>query len=506
MASLLERAQTAWGVFRGAPAAAEKPLPTTHEEWKALMVSWEAWYAQAPYTAAESSALNLFRAVRDNGDLIVETKRSTREVQFVIDVDRKLLFQDLVIEVIPTGKDGKVTPEDEAYLEAAVAVWQRSHGEEQAAEWGLKLCTRGTHYLAPVLHSTGLGARKAYIVSYDPMLVHTVWHHSGIPLMVGASISMPYYDKPTMNPTGELTQNQVLNSYVRTLGPRSITRQVQDAEGDTIDQITREGMWVTTYKNGEEVEEESGGFPELAGAIPLVQMKFQPSGQLGYGLWACHGLTLGLSAIDSMSTMTQAAGIRYAAPTMVMTGADLDTQGAGEVQRFGTTLHGLPADAQVYNLEAKMSGSEMLLKDAQDRRASLRSTFPEFLFVGVAADSSGTALSYRAAQLVSKIEEIRSRIYPALARVLEMAVSMDTEQQYTPDTRRLKITAGPVLPVDVAALIESLSKVDALSAIQKVDVVRQLQRVGLVPVDADAQTYADELVAPVEPEQELPTD
>lgn len=475
------------------PQAAIKPLPQTHEEWTLKMEVQEAWYDQARYTADESATGNLFRAEREDGTLIIETKRLTRDIQFVVDADRKLLFKGLTIEVVPTGNDAA----DAAYLEAAVAVWTRSQGVEQSAEWGLLLCKRGTMYLAPVLHPVGMGEKKAFIVGYDPVHVRTVFSPTGLPIMDKASIKLMWRDALELAPDGELSSNPIQHTSVRLMGPRTVELEVLDAEGELEVRDVAFPMWITTFINGV-VEDEQSGDPGIGPHVPLVQLKFQPSGQPEWGLWACHGMEPALASIDSLWTMIQAGGARYGNPTLFLFGARLDEEGIDSAQRFGRMFHGMDSEARAEYLEASMSGAVLLLSAVQDQRKAIRETLPEFLFLDSGANSSGKALSFRASELVSKIEEIRDRIYPCIARALEMAVSMDTGVEYTPDTRRLKITAGPVLPVDTAALIESLAKVDSMSAIQRVDVVRHLQRVGLVPIEADPVEYAEALATPAQ--------
>ena len=59
--------------------------PESRQQWLDLYQRRHEAYVGDPYTVADMKTLHLFRALDESGDVLAETRRLTRDVQFVVD-------------------------------------------------------------------------------------------------------------------------------------------------------------------------------------------------------------------------------------------------------------------------------------------------------------------------------------------------------------------------------------------------------------------------------------
>ena len=72
-------------------------------------------------------------------------------------------------------------------------------------------------------------------------------------------------------------------------------------------------------------------------------------------------------------------------------------------------------------------------------------------------------------------------------------MAYSTGSAYDPSDNWIEVQAPPVLPQNIATLLEALTKAETLGAIKKRDIVATLQRAGIVPNEHDPDEYAAEL-------------
>lgn len=445
-------------------------IPTTHEEW-VQRYSWlHDAYVGGPYSVGDMKALGLFRALDPDGDVILETRRLTRDVQHVVDTGAQALWGATpAIDLMP-GMAG--TPAD---LETAARVWRRSRVTEQKERWSRWGASMGD----VVLEAARLNTAPPYdvrIVGYDPRVCEVEYDDATGCEIARVVITQPYLDMPDAGPRGTAGGMGVLHEYVRILDRES----------------------VTVYRDGVLVPEESG--PHLLGVVPAVHLSWLPYVDPSHGLWTAVGLEQPLALIDSLLTQVQAIGVRHANPLLAISGAKI-ASGAG-VFDFGRVLSGLPADGKAEYLEASLQGVAQLLEAANVARQQARDTLPEFLFTQAGASASGAALNFWAAAFVAKMESIRGRWSPGLARVTEYAVRMEQGSAYDPDDALYRVQAPPVLPVNVEGEVKVLHDVLERGGIRLIDYVRGLQRIGVLGAEVDPEEYAAALVIEREANEE----
>jgi hypothetical protein len=189
-----------------------------------------------------------------------------------------------------------------------------------------------------------------------------------------------------------------------------------------------------------------------------------------------------------MLSQVQAIGARNGNPLLAVSGARFEDGGA--VFGIGKIVSGIPSGGTVAYVESTLTGVTALLEAAQQAREQARETLPEFLFTDSGANSSGSALSWRASAFASKIEEIRGRWFDSLARLTAIAVAMDAGRAYEPARDRLRITGSPVLPVHLADEVRVLHEILDKRGLTRRDYLAHLQRLGVVSNDHTPDEYA----------------
>lgn len=436
------------------------PYPTTHEQWVARYGWLSDSYTGEAYTTGDMTALGLFRALDPDGKVILETRRLTRDVQHVVNVGATALWGATATLDWQAGRRSTGVAER---LERASRVWRRSRVQERKGTWA----TWGASMGDVVIEAVRTNPRPPYdsvLVAYDPRLCEVDYDDLTGTEIVRLVVKIPYFEAATAGPrgtTGGLTQ---LREYVRILTPESIT----------------------VYRDGELVEAESGD--HNLGVVPAVHLGWLPYVDPAHSLWTAPNLEQPIALVDSLLTQVQAIGARHANPILATPGV---TMPAGtDIFAFGRVVTGMPAGADVKYVEANLQGVATLLEAANIARQQARDTLPEFLFSQAGASSSGAALNFWASAFVSKIEGIRGRWSPGLARATQYALLLDEDAEYDPDDEMFQVLAPPVLPVNVEAEVATLETVMDRGGMLLVDYVRSLQRIGVLNAEHDPDEYA----------------
>lgn len=432
-------------------------FPESYDEWLTWYDRREKAYLHDPYDLLESKAWRLFRAFDPNGDVIAETRRITRDIQHVVDAGAT---------AISGGRQRLDAAGDSALQAAADAVWKRSDWARWRGVWA-KWCANMGRAGIEAVRTDGREDKTALVVR-DPRSYRVTYDQTTGSEIERVVISITFWEPEQIDPAlGILLAGEsVPHTYVRVLDRENIA----------------------VYLDGDLVEEESG--PHRLGEVPFVNCIALPHNDSEHGLWVGHGMDSALAFYDSVQTQVGAIGNRFADPQLVGRGVRFGE--GSEVSRFGRMI-GIPAEASVSYLEPSFTQLQHLLASAQEARLAARESLPEFIFAGAGANSSGEALRLRADAFVAKYVEIRSRLYPALARATDYATHMDARTPYDRDSDRLTVDADPVLRPDAAAELAALESADKLQAISAADKVRGVQRLGLIPADVDPDAYAAEL-------------
>jgi len=464
---------------RGNTGLSRNPLeyPTTHADW----VSRYSWlfdaYVGSPYSLQDIKGLHLFRALDEDGEVLAETRRLTRDIQHVVDTDAQALAGqewtlDLDIEDDPT-------PEQSARLESAWRIWQRSRIQREKGRWARMGASMGDIVLEAV-RVTGTRPYDVRIVAYDPRHVRLEYDAVSGTTLERVIVTIPYFDPPSVTPEGIVRDGAVLHHYQRVIDAEQIT-------------VTQDGVTV---------EEESG--PHVLGTVPVVHLPFVPYVEPEHGLWAAVGLEHSLALIDSLMTQLQAVGNRYGNPMLAVIGAKIGTN-SGDISKFGRIVSGIPQGGSVDYVEADLPAIRTLLEAARAEHESVRQTLPEFLFTDSGANSSGSALNFRAAAFSLKMNEIRGRWYAGIAELLEYAVALEQGREYDQDDSYLVVSAPPVLPVNQTEELANIHAVHERGGLRQRDYVAHLQRIGIVPALVDPAEYAEAVREEAEIRAELET-
>ena len=439
-------------------------FPESEDDWQREYGRRHEAYVGDPWSVADMKALHLFRALDENGDVLAETRRLTQDYRFVCDTDTAALLGDGLSLQGADRADG-------------LAVWERSglvlHSERYAREFAVK----GDIHFEAVMGSDGL----ARVVAYSPEHVTVTYDPETATRIVRAIVTIPYFDAPDVDGQGNVSEeHQILHTYRRVITP------------DRID----------VYRDGALQPGESGA--NTLGVCSLVHVPFIPYTCPEHGLNAAHRLDDSLALIDSLLTQIQAIGARHGNPLLASAGAQVDAD--SDVFKLGRTVNG-PADWSLGYVEPSFAGISSLLETAQQHRETLRETLPEFLFTESGANSSGSALNFRASQFVQKMRPIRQRLHGAIALATALAVHLDRGTRPGASAVVLHVEAGDILPANVTATLEQLRVVEeSLGGLLPADRVAALQRVGLVPKDVDPARYASELADERRPDMEPPKD
>jgi len=448
----------------GAQSTRIRQFPETHEEWRDWQCRLHDAYLGVPYSLGEIQGWHLFRALDTSGNILAETRRLTRDIAFVVDTDTTALAGASWSLEPQDGTEGG----DNAAVEAGLEVWRRSRVQQQKARWAKTAATMGSVVIEAVGMSPERGNRQTTLVAYDPRWCRLEYDVETGTELQRVVVEFEYFDEGEVR-DGRFVENPVQHTYTR--------------------EITRSE--VTVWVDGEVQDGESG--PHGQTVVTAVHLPFLllPSDPC-HGLWAAPGLEHSLSNVDSLLTQVAAIGNRHANPLLTVWGAKLEG-GGGDVFQHGRIINGLPVGGDARYIEASLTGVSALLQAAEQAREQAKATLPEFLFTEAGANSSGSALNFRAAQFVAKMEEVRGRWFDAVAQITEVAIAMDTGTAWDPDDRLLRVSAPPVLPVNMTEELANLVSLMGEKLLTKRDAVTRLQRLGWVPDDRDVDEYLAEL-------------
>lgn len=445
-------------------AAILTPYPTTTAQWRSRYDRLLACYLGEPYSSAECTAFHLFRALDDGGNEYAQAKRLFSAFRFIVDTDvAGVLGGGLTLEVGDGEADGDAGRD--ALLVAGEAVWNRSCVAERWEDWFTKAAIMGA--VGIEVFRRGSDGR-AVLQAYDPRHVSVYYDVEAGTELETVIIDVPYLDAPEVaRHDGVIEDDPTPHTYRRVL--------------------TRDRVEV--YVDGRLDERRSG--PHKLGVVPFVWLTFKPAPDPEHGFSAAHGVEGAIMRADSCVEQIGAIGNRYGHPWIIAKGFEIG--GGSTVGKLGRILQGVPKDG---DLEGKVFGAEAVGPLLETIRECLTDIMraPEFVFTEGGAGESGEARSYKAAGLEAKLNLVRNRWFPAIARATWYGTLMDRGQRVDADQadrQVFRIDAGPILPRNVRAEVEVLGL--AAPHVKRADITRHLQRLGIVDRDVDPDAYAAEV-------------
>jgi len=444
---------------------AGRDLPSTWEEWRACYTRRDVAYHGGLYDAADRLAFQLFQARDDANDVIAETRRLTRDVAHVVDVNRHALAPE---SLTLTLTDAARNPDGDL-VAAYRSIWKRSGFAAGFDTVAGQFAGLGRVGLA-VRRLSQTPPYRSVLVPVDPRHYRAVYDPETGTQLERVIITIPFFDAATVDGAGRVTEDGTEHVWV------------QELTADT----------VTTWLDGVLQDDQTGD--HRLGVVPFVNARYYQAGESEHGIWAAQGLDSALALYDSLQAQIAAIGTRYANPKLVIKGAEIGS--SSELSLFGRVLNffGIGSvDVVAEYLEPSLQQLGHLLESAREIRETAKETLPEFLVSGAGANASGRALEYRSAALVAKMGAARRRLWSETASALDMAQAMDAGAPVDPDTTVARITGGLVLPVDLKAHLEALGLAKALG-VRQADIVRALQDLDLVADDADPEAYAAEIL------------
>lgn len=439
------------------PAAANitgTPWPVTAEERREMYrARWRSFRGE-PYTLAEVQRLALFRAVGTDDVTTAITQRIMRDGAFVCGVDAAAIATD--------GVTLGTTPGAEDRLDDGRAQWEQSAISDNLPWWATNLCVDGLGYLEVFLTAPGVPA----IVWHQPTSVEVSKDRAGSTI-TQAVITILEPPAWSVSADGSIDVGGKPTTYRRLLTPAKIAAWRDDAA----------------------LPDETG--PNTLGRVPLIEVAFAKCADGSMPLNACQGIDDAIALINSTIMQIGTIGSRNANPTLLTIGARL-ADGA-DMQKAGKVLS-VPADADIKWLELSMTGLRSLVETMVAVLDAVRQTMPEFLFVDSGANSSGTALSYRAGAFVAKIQPVRARMYAALAEAVSLAVCLAAGRPWSPDEMVYAVDGGSPLPMDVASGAALRQTLMDAGLLRREDVVSWLQAARVAP-EGDPAGYAAKALA-----------
>ena len=433
--------------------------------------SWSDWYQYRldayhgdTYSHAVVKAGQLFRALDDDGNVIAITRRLHRDVQHVVDVATAALAAGLVLGVSADAPDG--------LYKAARRIWRRG-ARTSVGKWARLLTAMGDYYLEPVR----VGPGKARLVGYDARVVVSEYSTDGLERLERVTITHQFADTTTaVSADGKpVITNTTPHVYQRILTETEI---------------------IVTL-DGELVEEQSG--IHGLGVVPCVHLQSIPTSEPEHALWVGHGMDRAEAEVDSLMSMISAIGDRTGNPRLEIKGAKVADE--SKISRFGRILnfHGGSKDALAAAgaryIEPTLAGVAVLLSASEILLADVRASMPEFIFGNAGANASGDALRLRMDQYKAKYTEIRDRWQDGLSRALGMALAIEAGRPFDEEIAdALAWDAPPLTPINVQDIIAAVVAADGLGAIRAVDVVRSLQKTGLVDPSVDPAEYVAQII------------
>ena len=437
------------------------------------------------YTLDDHDRFYLFRGVDAAGNEVCRTRRVSTMAAFLVQTDAAALAAPCALNVAP-GQWARVpdpahdglelpAPEEVAALEQGNAIWRRSCVDDRLEEWAYTLAGIGD-----LFHEVGWSEEDPDLAEFhalDPDTVK-VWYDARRKNIVRAEVCFQYV------PPGA----DAAVEYKRTI---TADRWVMD--GTTRRLV--EGRIVT----------QDGDFrqdvPNPLGVCTILHTRFAPrpkSPQLS--ACAFTGYEDVVAKSDSAATQLGAIGTRHANPKLITEG--FQTTGpyddATDYTRGVSDTQVAPAMAvgegeKPYYLEVSLAGATALRDSTVADMKMARDECPEFLMSESGANSSGTALSMRAAAFTGKLGPKQARFRSTLARAVSMCRALELGEKWSDEMDVYVVGGAPPLPVDRAAELDVIKAAIDMRVLKQSDAVAAAQGLGIGPADADPTTYAEEI-------------
>jgi len=431
------------------------------------------------YTAAMIKSLQLFRALDENGEIIAQTRRLYRDRQFLIEVATDALA---ICQLTLQPTEG--TPEADVQL--ARDIWARSEMAAKGDDIGQQAAIYGDIFLEPFRNNP----QQPYdveIASHDARTVYIEYDPTRGRRIDRATITHEIAGIADVDAYGNVTEIGASTRYQRYLLP------------DTLQQV------VTSFSAASEqreptIESDAEPLPHGLGVTPLVHGRFTTSPeQPEHSLPVTHGFDRPEAEVNSLASQISAIGDRYGNPKLFIKGVKVSAD--SQISLFGRIINifggskEILAASDAKYLETSLAGVGEIRDQMESLIASVRLTYPEFMFSGSTANLSAEALRLLTTRYETKYNAIRRRIYGALEKCLAMGVAMEQGRPYDPTRHPVTLLGPPLLPADVLARLAELEAAQRLGSISRVDVVRRTQALGLVDPEADPEDYAAQLDA-----------
>jgi len=439
------------------------PRPDCDHSW------WQGEYARRleaasgePYRESEVRAFGLFEATDAGNNVIQFARRLTRDIAFVCEKDAQGLSGPLSLEVVPSVRAAGGDEAVVIYQDIGELIWARSRIKRFWSSWVKTAAVQGDLFMEAVRNKDG----TARIVWYRPASVEVTYDETGTEI-VQALITVALYEGPTVDtatgvPTAGATRDRTAGLYIRRVTATRID-------------VWRDGVF-SASESGE----------HFLGVCPVVHAPWLPWVEPCHGQWAASGLDAPLAQVDSALSQMQAIGTRHANPILLGEGVRVN---GPDVFKPGRTIS-VQAGAKVSYLEANLQGIVSITEAAQQHLDNVRATLPHFALFSAGAGASGDALAMHATDYVTRINDIRGRVFDALATVTSYAWLLERGDRYQPERMIYAVAAPPPLPVDVGAEVNRLLALREKGAITVETFTARLQSLGIIPAEQSPVEYA----------------
>ena len=455
--------------------------PGTPEGWRDRYQYLLDAYHGETYSPQLIKDLQLFRALDDNGKIIAQTRRLFRDRVFLVDVAATALA---IGQVTLTPVDGAPA----ADVQEAMDIWARSEMTEQGDVWGKNAAIYGDLFIEPIRTSKAkpYGVElvshdaRTVLLEYDPVMGRRISR---------VVITHELIGEASVDPQGYATESGTMDTYQRTLNPRSITieRTRYNARNDA-----REAV--------EDEEGEAGAGKHGLGVTPVAHGRFSPSPmEPEHSLPVTHGGERAWAEIDSLASQISAVGDRFANPKLMIKGVKVgegaDLFNIGKILNLYGGSKDAMANTDAQYLEPSLAGLGQVRAQMERLIDDTRATYPEFLFAK-GANLSGDALQRLETRFVAKYGDdggVRSRIYGALEKAIAMGVALAQNRPYDPLRHPVTLSGPPLLPADTADVLKVVTDARTAGLITMEDAVQRVQEIGLADRDATPEEYVQRL-------------
>lgn len=440
------------------------------------------------YTLTDHDRFYLFRGIDAAGNEVCRTRRVSTMLAFLVQTDAAALAASCALNVAP-GQWARVpdpdheglelpAPEEVAALEQGNAIWRRSRVDEMLEEWAFSLAGIGDLFL-----EVGVSEEDPNLAQFGALDADTVkvWYDSRRANIIKAEVCFQY-TPPGADAPVEYKRVITADRYViGANGQRTLIRgRIVTTDGDIRQDIENP-----------------------LGVCTILHTRFGPrpkSPQLS--ACAFTGYEDVVAKSDSAATQLGAIGTRHANPKLITEGFQTTgpyddatdyTRGVSDTQIAPAMAVG--SGEKPYYLEVSLAGASALRDSTVSDIKAARDECPEFLMSESGANSSGTALSMRAAAFTGKLGPKQARLRSTLARAVSMCRALEMGQRWSDEMDVYVVGGAPPLPVDRAAELAVIDTAIKMRVLKQSDAVAAAQGLGIGPADADPTTYAEAIRA-----------